>query len=257
MRIAVCMKMVVDSQSRIELDDSGRLRPEHLRYEVNEYDLYAVEEAIRLAEVTSGEVVVVTLGGDEAVQGLRKGLAMGAERAVHVACDAGDVDASGTATLLAEALRRESPELVFTGVESDDLGVSQVGVLIAERLDYAVATLVIGTEPPTGGAIRVRRELEGGAQAHVQVQLPAVLTIQSGINEPRYPSLKGIMAAKRKELTVVTPAELGFEQLPARRVETLALLPPPPRERARIIEGTPEQAAAELVRILREQEKVL
>ena len=257
MRIAVCMKAVVDATARIELDGDGHLRQEQLRYEVNEYDLYAVEEAIRLADAAGGEVTVITLGTEGAVQGLRKGLAMGAANAVHVDCDPDQLDAAGVATLLAAAIAEGGHELVLCGVESDDIGGSQVGILLAEALGFASTTLVVETSEPADGAMTVRRELEGGEHAQVSVQLPAVLTIQSGINEPRYPSLKGIMAAKRKELAVKAPADLGFAELPARRVEALGLATPPPRELARMIEGDAEAAATELIRILREEENAL
>lgn len=258
MRIAVCMKAVVDPQAHIELDAEGRLRAENLSYEVNEYDLYAVEEAIRLADASEGEVTAITVGTAGAVQGLRKGLAMGAETAIHVDCDADRLDAHTTAALLAAALAEGNFDLVMAGVESDDVGAAQVGGLLAEALGFASTTLVVGTSPVADGKMTVRRELEGGDHAQIEIELPAVLTIQSGINEPRYPSLRGIMAAKRKELRVVTPTDLGVsEEAMAPRVETLRLAPPAARERARVIEGTASEAAAELVRILRHEEKVL
>ena len=258
MRIAVCMKAVVDPQSRIELDAEGRLRTDNLSFEVNEYDLYAVEEAIRLADASEGQVTLVALGSSATVQGLRKGLAMGAEAAIHVECEENRLDAQGTATLLAAALATGDFDLVLAGVESDDVGSSQVGVLLAEELSFASTTLVVGTSPVVNGKMSVRRELEGGDHAQVEIELPAVLTIQTGINEPRYPSLKGIMAAKRKELRVVTPTDLGISDDALKpRVETLGLAPPAARERARVIEGTAGEAAAELVRILRHEEKVL
>jgi electron transfer flavoprotein beta subunit len=251
------MKAVVDPQARIELDGDGNLRQDQLRYEVNEYDLYAVEEAIRLTDGDRGDVTVITLGDAGAVQGLRKGLAMGASDAIHVDCDTESLDSSGVAAALAAALRDGGYDLVLAGVESDDLGGSQVGVLLAEALGFAATTLVVATTPPADGAMQVRRELEGGEHASVEIQLPAVLTIQSGINEPRYPSLKGIMAAKRKELVVKSLADIGFAEPPARRVESLGLATPPPRELARMIEGSAEEAATELIRILREEEKAL
>ncbi len=258
MRIAVCMKSVVDSQARIELDADGRLRSEHLRYEVNEYDLYAVEEAIRLAEAADGDVTVITVGVEAAVQGLRKGLAMGAAAAIQVDHDVERLDAHGTATLLAAALAPGGFDLVLAGVESDDLGVSQVGVLVAENLGFAATTLVVGTSAGASGKMTVTRELEGGDHAQVEIDLPAVLTIQTGINAPRYPSLKGIMAAKRKELRTVTADDLGITaEALAPRVETLSMSPPPAREHARVIEGAAAEAATELVRILRVEEKVL
>ncbi len=259
MRIAVCMKTVVDSQARIELGSDGSLRTASLRYEVNEYDLYAVEEAIRLAEASDGHVTLLSVGGEGVVQGLRKGLAMGADSAVRIDCGTDEVDAAGTAALLAAAIHQHGgdPQLVLAGVESADLGSSQVGVLLAEELGMASATLVVETSAPVDSAIQVRCELEGGNYTISRVGLPAVLTIQSGINDPRYPSLKGIMAAKRKELTTASPADLGHTELPMPRVELLGLFVPPLREQARMIEGTAQEAAVELVRILREEEKVL
>jgi electron transfer flavoprotein beta subunit len=251
------MKAVVDPQSRIEVDAAGELQRQHLSYEINEYDLYAVEEALRLADATDGQVTLITLGNDGAVAGLRKGLAMGGTDAIHVDTDPLVLDPAATALLLADALRDREFDLVLAGVESDDLAGSQVGVLLAENLAMPSATLVIETSVPVDGRMQIRRELEGGAFARMEIDVPAVLTIQSGLNEPRYPSLKGIMAAKRKELTTVTPGDLGHAELPALRVESLGLSTPPARERARMLEGGAEAAVAELVRILRQEEKVL
>jgi len=251
-RIAVCMKAVVEPESRIELDEGGNLVRSHLRHELNEYDLYAVEQAIRIAEAREGRVTVVNVG----VQGLRKGLAMGADDAIHVRSDTDLADADATATALAEVLRERDPDLILAGVESDDIAGSQVGVLLAEKLGYACVTMTVGTEFPSDDTVRVRRELESGNYVTVDVTLPAVCTIQTGLNEPRYPSLKGIMAAKRKEL-----AEREIDDLEATgatpRVETRSLEYPPPREGARMLEGGTGEACDELVRLLREEEKVL
>ena len=258
MRIAVCVKTVVEPQSRIELDAEGKLRRQQVRTEVNEYDLYASEEAIRLAETHGGEVVLVSLGSEEVVRGLRKGLAMGAASAVHIACEEEELDAAGTAVLLAAALRQQKPDLVLAGVETEDLGGSQVGVLLAEELGMGCATVVVRTEyDGHASTIRVRRELEAGTLAVVDVALPAVLTIQTGINEPRYPSLKGIMTAKRKPLVTFTASELGFTDLPRRRVESLGLALPPPRQGARIIDGSVDHVVDELLQLLGSEEKVL
>jgi electron transfer flavoprotein beta subunit len=248
------MKAVVEPESRIELDDAGRVRRDHFRYELNEYDLYAVEEAIRLAEAHDGQVTVLSVGPEDAVQSLRKGLAMGAHDAVFVACPEFLADADASAGVLAAALQRIAPDLVLAGVESDDLGTSQVGVLVAEKLGFACATMTIGVQLGDGVA-HVRRELEAGSFLSVRVRLPAVLTVQTGLNEPRYPSLKGIMAAKRKELTRLELAELGGSREPL--VETLSLSYPPPRERARMLEGGAEAVVGELMTILREKEKAL
>ncbi len=255
MRIAVLMKAVVEPESRIELDDGGRVRRSNFRYELNGYDLYAVEEAIRLAEASEAEVTVVSVGPEEAVQSLRKGLAMGATDAVFVPAEDFLGDAASSAEVLAATLRRLEPDLVLAGVESDDLGTSQVGVLVAERLGYAAVTMVIGVAVGDDGVLNVRRELEAGNFVDVDVRLPALLTIQTGLNEPRYPSLKGIMAAKRKELVRVELSELSVDT--GHLVETVELSYPPPRKRAHMLEGGPDAVVGELVTLLREKEKVL
>jgi len=254
-RIAVLMKAAVEPESRIELGDDGGVRAANFRYELNEYDLYAVEEAIRLAEGHDAEVTVVSVGPEDAVQSLRKGLAMGATDAIFVEAPNVLADAASSAAVLAAVLRPLQPDLVLAGVESDDLGTSQVGVLVAELLGYACATMTIGTELAEPGRVQVRRELEAGSYLNVDVALPAVLTIQTGINEPRYPSLKGIMAAKRKDLTRLDLSEL--EACGEVLVETLDLAYPPPRERAEMLEGAPEAVVQELVQLLREKEKAL
>jgi electron transfer flavoprotein beta subunit len=249
------MKAVVEPESRIELDESGQVKRGNFRYELNEYDLYAVEEAIRLAEANDAQVTVLSVGPEDAVQSLRKGLAMGAHDAVFVESQDFLADPAASAAVLAAALRRIEPDLIIAGVESDDLGTSQVGVLVAEELGFACVTMTIGVELGEPGVARVRRELEAGSFLDVDVRLPAVLTVQTGLNEPRYPSLKGIMAAKRKELARIDLAELtgGAEQ----RVETLQLQYPPPRELAQMLEGGPDTVVAELITLLREKEKVL
>ena len=254
MRIAVLMKAVVEPESRIELDDSGEVKRSNFRYELNEYDLYAVEEAIRLAELHDAEVTVLSVGPEEAKQSLRKGLAMGASDAVFVECE-GLADPSTSAAVLAAALRRIDADLVLAGVESDDLGTSQIGVLVAEELGFPCVTMTIGVELTGNGTASVRRELEAGNFLDVTVRLPAVLTVQTGLNEPRYPSLKGIMAAKRKELVSVDLGELdqGAEQ----RVETLELSYPPARQLARMLEGGADAMVAELVALLHDNENVL
>jgi electron transfer flavoprotein beta subunit len=249
------MKAAVEPESRIELGDDGKVRSANFRYELNEYDLYAVEEAIRLAESHEAEVTVISVGPEDAVQSLRKGLAMGATDAIFIEAPDFLADAASSAAVLAAALRPLEPDLVLAGVESDDLGTSQVGVLVAELLGYGCVTMTIATELAEPGKVKVRRELEAGSYLNVDVSMPAVLTIQTGINEPRYPSLKGIMAAKRKELTRLDLADLEGDAVP--QVETVELAYPPPRERAQMLEGAPDAVVAELVQLLREKEKAL
>jgi len=253
-RIAVLMKAAVEPESRIELDDAGEVKRGNFRYQLNEYDLYAVEEAIRLAEAHDAEVTVLSAGPEDAVQSLRKGLAMGASDAVFVACDGFLADPASSAAVLAAALRRIEPDIVLAGVESDDLGTSQVGVLVAEELGFSCVTMTIAVELADGVA-KVRRELEAGNFVDIEARLPVVLTVQTGLNAPRYPSLKGIMAAKRKELVRIELAELDQEA--EQKVEIVELAYPPPRELAQMLEGGPEAVVGELITLLREKEKVL
>ncbi len=255
MRIAVLMKAVVEPESRIELGTDGEVQRANFRYELNEYDLYAVEEGIRMAELYEAEVTVVSAGPEEAVQSLRKGLAMGATDAIFIPVEESMGDAFLSATVLAAALKPIQPDLVLAGVESNDLGGSQVGVLVAEQLGYVAATMAISVQVGNDGVLNVRRELEGGNFVEVNLQMPAVLTIQTGLNEPRYPSLKGIMAAKRKDLVrlELSSLDLSGSQL----VETIEYSYPPQRERAQMLEGSSEAIAGELVSLLREKEKVL
>ena len=255
MRIAVLVKAVVEPESRIELGTDGEVQRANFRYELNEYDLYAVEEGIRMAELHEAEVTVVSAGPEEAVQSLRKGLAMGATDAIFVPVEESMGDAFLSATVLAAALKPIQPDLVLAGVESNDLGGSQVGVLVAEQLGYVAATMTISVEVGNDGVLNVRRELEGGNFVDVNLQMPAVLTIQTGINEPRYPSLKGIMAAKRKDLVRLELSSLDLDG--HEMVETIEYSYPPQRERAQMLEGSSETIAGELVSLLREKEKVL
>jgi len=255
-RIAVLMKAVVEPESRIGLGSDGEVECANFRYELNEYDLYAVEEAIRMAELYEAEVTVVSAGPEEAVQSLRKGLAMGATDAIFVSVEESTMgDAFLSAEVLAAALKPIQPDLVLAGVESNDLGGSQVGVLVAEQLGYVAATMVISVRVENDGVLNVRRELEGGNFVDVSLPMPAVLTIQTGLNEPRYPSLKGIMAAKRKALvrSELSGLDTGGSQL----VETIEYSYPPQRERAQMLEGSSEAIASELVSLLRGKEKVL
>ena len=255
MRIAVLMKAVVEPESRIELGTDGEVQRANFRYELNEYDLYAVEEGIRMAELYEAEVTVVSAGPEEAVQSLRKGLAMGATDAIFIPVEESMGDAFLSATVLAAALKPIQPDLVLAGVESNDLGGSQVGVLVAEQLGYVAATMAISVQVGNDGVLNVRRELEGGNFVEVNLQMPAVLTIQTGLNEPRYPSLKGIMAAKRKDLVRLELPRLNLSG--SQLVETIEYSYPPQRERAQMLEGSSEAIAGELVSLLREKEKVL
>ena len=252
MKIAVCLKQVVTREGQVRLDEEQRwIRDQGASFELNEPDAYALEEALRLKEKLGGEVIAISAGPVRVTQALREALARGADRAIHVHGDGlARADAFAVAAALAAALREEDVALVLTGLQSDDQGFAQVGVVLAELLGMAHATIIMDVEAQ-GDRLRVKRELEGGWFQWVSLPLPALLTIQSGINQLRYATLKGIMAAKKKEIRVVAaPAS------PAAKVEILALRTPQKTKQTTLLTGTPAEAARALVRALREDARV-
>jgi electron transfer flavoprotein beta subunit len=265
MRIAVCIKQVPTRDWQPRLNEAGTwIRDQDASFEMNEPDAYALEEALRLKEQHHGEVVVCSAGPARVTQVIREALARGADRAIHVADDAlANADASAVAAALAGAMKGESFDLILTGLQSDDQGFAQTGVILAERLGLPHATIIMevqvagttgvidrGADAP--GLVKVKRELEGGWFQWVAMPLPAVLTIQSGINQLRYATLKGIMAAKKKEIRSVTPATLAA---PTQRIARLYA--PEKSKKTQIIAGSPAEAARELVRKLREEARVI
>ncbi len=225
MKIAVCIKQVLARDGHPRLDE-GRtwIRESDAAYEMNEPDAYALEESLRLKEKHGGEVVVCSAGPARVAQVIREALARGADRAIHVEDDGLDrADASVVAAALAGAMAAEQFDLILTGLQSDDQGLAQTGVILAERLGLSHATIVMEVDleaPPGAGSsalVRVKRELEGGWFQWVVMPLPALLTIQSGINQLRYATLKGIMAAKKKEIRKVTAPSLATAPARQRR----------------------------------------
>jgi electron transfer flavoprotein beta subunit len=264
MRVAVCIKQVPDTEARLRVAKDGRwIDEEDLPFVINESDEYALEEGLRIAEKSGGEVVVFSLGPERVREALRKALALGATRAVHLADPAfagGDALATGRA--LAAAVARESFDLVLTGSQSDDLGFAATGSVIAGHLGWPHAWLVMGVEVEKSGAsARVVREMESGTNEIVRLPLPAVLEIQAGINNPRYASLKGIMAAKKKEIEQPSPADLGLppEEIGAAgsRTEIVSVGFPETGAGAQILEGEPEAVARTLAGKLRQEARVL
>lgn len=252
MKIAVCVKQVVTREWPLRLNDSKTwIRDQDATYEMNEPDAYALEEALRLKEKHGGEVIVVSAGPTRVQHVLREALARGADRAVHVEGDAlAYADAFTVAGSLAAAIAPEGVDLVLTGLQSDDQGFAQVGVVLAEKLGMPHATIIMEVQAE-GGALRVKRELEGQFFQWVSMPTPAVLTIQSGINTLRYATLKGIMAAKKKEIKrVEPPAALT----PRQRIVNLYF--PEKTKQTRMLPGAPAEAAKELVRVLREEARV-
>ena len=263
MKLAVCIKQVPTREWQPRLNDAKTwIREQDVSYEMNEPDAYALEEALRLREKHGGEVVVCSAGPARVQQVIREALARGADRALHVEDDLlAAADSFITADALAAAMSDEKFDLVLTGLQSDDQGQAQVGVVLAERLGIPHSTIIMEVQvqppgaaaggPPASG-IRVKRELEGGWFQWIEMPLPALLTIQSGINQLRYATLKGIMAAKKKEIRkVAMPAGLQ----PAQQVISLSL--PTRVKQTQMISGSPAEAAQELVRRLREEARAL
>jgi len=263
MRVAVCIKQVPDTEARLEVAADGRwVAEEELPFVINESDEYALEEGLRIAEASGGEVVVYSLGPARVQEALRKALALGAARAVHLddAAFAGG-DAVATGRTLAAALAGESFDLVLTGSQSDDVGYGSTGSIVAGHLGWPHAWLVMGLEVEEGGTAKVTREMEAGLNEIFRVELPAVIEVQAGINKPRYASLKGIMQAKRKPLDVMGVGDLGLEPgdvgAAGSRLEIVSVAFPDSGGGAQIIEGDAATAAKTLVDKLRTEARVL
>jgi len=259
MKIAVCIKQVVTREWQLRVNDAKTwIRDQDASFELNEPDAHALEEALRLKEKHTGEVVVVSAGPPRAAQVIREALARGADRAVHIESDAlATADAVTVADAIASAIRDENFDLVLTGLQSDDQGFGQVGVILAEKLGMPHATIIMevqASDPSTGSGqgVRVKRELEGGWFQWISLPLPCLLTIQSGINQLRYATLKGIMAAKKKEIRKVTPPATAE---PTQRI--LSVYFPEKGKKTEMISGSPAEAAKSLVKRLREDARVI
>ena len=253
MKIAVLVKQVPGSESPLPLNSNQSwLEETGISYVMNECDNYAIEEALQIKEGNGdGEVVVISLGPERVQKVIREGLAKGADRAIHVQIDSGaPADPLIIASLLTEAIRDEKFDLILSGLQSDDLGMGQTGIIVGELLDMSTASLAMATEL-SEGKIKVKRELEAGFFQWVSMSLPASITIQSGLNTPRYPSLKGIMGAKKKEINVVTPNVDNIRQS-AKKVYV-----PQSDKQTTMIEGSVDQIVDKLVEVFRNEIKVL
>ena len=253
MKIAVCIKQVPTRDWQPKLtDDRTWIREQDATFEMNEPDAYALEEALRLKEKLGGEVVVCSAGPARVAQVLREALARGADRALHVQDDGlASGDAFMVAGALAGAMKDEGFDLVLTGLQSDDQGFAQTGVILAETLGFSHATIIMEVQADAG-TLRVKRELEGGWFQWVTLPTPAVLTIQSGINQLRYATLKGIMAAKKKEIRVSAPSSPV-----APHQQIVSLYVPQKSKKTQLIDGTPADAARTLVARLRDEARVI
>jgi electron transfer flavoprotein beta subunit len=256
MKIIVSIKEVPvrDSQLRIAAD-ARWIEDGDLSYEMNEPDAYALEEALQLKEKHGGEVIALCAGMARASQTIREALAKGADRALHIEDEEiGSWDTLGLARLLAKAAGREKPDLILTGLQSDDLGYGQTGVVLAEILGLPHATIVMAAEV-LDGKIRVKRELESGWFQNIEMPLPAVLTIQSGINKLRYATLMGIKKAKIKELKRLTAGELGVAGSTTATIERVYF--PHKAKQTQLLEGSAREAAAKLIEKLRFEARVI
>lgn len=254
MKIVVAIKQVPARDSLLKVDSSGTwIDDTDLSWEINEPDAYALEAGLQLRETSGGELVVLCAGPDRATQTIREALAKGADRAIHIEWSENAADPLALARVMAKALESEKPDAILTGLQSDDLGYGQTGVILAEVMGFAHATLVMSIEAIPNG-IRVKRELEDGWFQHVEMPLPALLTIQSGAAKLRYATLMGIKKAKSKEIRRVEP-EAGAPNASSVRLERIYL--PQKSKRSQIFGGTPQEAAARLVDKLRFEARVI
>jgi electron transfer flavoprotein beta subunit len=256
MKIIVAIKQVPTRDSQLRVDAAGRwIQEDDLTFEINEPDAYALEEALQLKEKHGGEVIALCLGPARATQTIREALAKGADRAIHIEEEnLTSLDTLGIAKLLAAAARAENADLILTGLQSDDFGYGQTGVVMAELLGIPHATIIMQVEVGPG-SIRVKRELEDGWFQFLSMPMPALLTIQSGINKLRYATLMGIKKAKTKEIKTVPVASLGAAA--AAQSELAKVYAPQKSKHAVIFTGDAKTVAAQLVEKLKFEVRVI
>ena len=263
MNIIVCMKQVPDTETLIKIKPDGSgIVTDDIKYVMNPYCEFAVEEALRIKEKFSGQAILVSMGPQRAVEALRTGLAMGADRSIHLNDPAFEgADGFATAKALAEVIKKEAFDLILCGKQAVDDDMSQVGQSLAEFLNLPHVTLITKLEISADKKkAKVEREIEGGKEV-IEVNLPAVFTCQKGLNEPRYASLPGIMKAKKKEVKPINLGALGLpgDQTGAAGAKTkiLKYTPPPSRPPGKVISGEVIDAAKNLVKLLREEAKII
>ncbi|MCB1189468.1 MAG: electron transfer flavoprotein subunit beta/FixA family protein [Leptospiraceae bacterium] len=253
MKVIVLVKQVPDTEASIKLADKS-INEAGIKWIISPYDEFAIEEGIRIREKQGGEVVALSVGPERAKDALRTAYAMGVDKAVHIKVDGYNTfDSVFTSELIANFVKDEKADIVIGGRQSIDTDSSQVCVQVAERLGLPHAILALKLEFD-GNNLKVTREIEGGT-ATLETSLPVVITAQKGLNEPRYPSLKGIMSAKKKPITEKSPADLSSS---GSKIEITSLEPPPPRVAGRKLEaGDAKGFAEQLVKALREEAKVI
>lgn len=254
MKIIVCIKQVPAKDAPLAIAGNW-IKEADIGFEMNEPDSYALEEALRLKEKHGGEVIALSMGPERVKQTIKEALAKGADRGMHIADDNfAQLDPLGSAKALAAALQKENADLVLTGLQSEDHGFGQTGVLLAALLDLPHATLIMAIEVD-GGKMKLKRELEAGWFQHIECPLPAVLSIQSGINKVRYATLKGIMAAKKKEIAGFTRESLGVTSESTQKIEKIYI--PTKTKKTEFLTGTPKEVAGKLVEKLKFEARVI
>jgi electron transfer flavoprotein beta subunit len=256
MKILVCLKQVPHQDARLDVRSDGSwIQEENIKFEINSYDTYALEEALRVKDATQAEVVVASIGPERVTQALRTALGMGADRAIHVKDPAVEgSDPLGIAKILAAIAKAENPDLIFTGFMSDDGNFASVPPMLAELVGMPSATAAVQVERKDG-TLSVSREIEGGAQEVVELTAPCLVAVQTGINQVRYASLKGIMAAKKKPLDVKTVADLGLAGqvgAGAAKIKVEKIAPPPKGSGAEMLTGSTDQIVSGIVGKIKE-----
>jgi len=253
-KIIVCIKQVPAKDAPLAIAGNW-IKESDIGFEMNEPDSYALEEALRLKEKHGGEVIALSMGPERVKQTIKEALAKGADRAVHIADDNfAQLDPLSSARALAAAVKNEKADLVLTGLQSDDHGFGQTGVLIAGLLDLPHATIIMAIEA-SDGKLKLKRELEAGWFQWMECPLPAVLSIQSGINKVRYATLKGIMAAKKKEIATITRESLGVTVELTQKIEKIYV--PVKTKKTEFLTGTPKEVAVKLVEKLKFEARVI
>ncbi len=260
MKIFTCLKEVPDRDTRYQLQTEGTgIIETDLTFEISECDEYSLEESLKLREEHGGEVIILTVGRERAERSIRKGLAMGADRAILVEDAEGRAsNPHAVALVLAEVLKQQQCDLILAGTQSDDLSYAQTGVILAELLDLPHATIVMKIEADASNRkVKAMREMESGWFEWVEMPMPAVLTIQAGISQVRYASLKGIMQAKKKEIRKINVNDLNLDLESVPQLEILKLYFPESTRRAEILEGDTPTVVRELVERLKKEARVL
>lgn len=257
MKIIVCVKQTFDTEAKITLNEQGQIDERRVKFIINPFDEYAVEEAIHLTEKESGEVTAVSASKNDPSQVLRRCLAMGVDRAVWLDCgNIDNPDGRGYAEVLAQWLKTEEYDIIFCGKEAVDDGASEVPSRLAEILNLPQVN-VVSQLSMEGRKVTARRDIEGGSEI-IEVNLPVLLSAQKDLNKPRYPSMRRVLEAKKTTIEKVSLEELGLSEeavAPYMRVDGFML--PPPRQAGRIITGSCQEAVGQLINILRGDKKII